>query len=311
MTVPEHTVSSKGLSCYTANLVRYGVTEWDPAESFVPSVRLAVRIDESSGELVFSHHAPAVDLLPDGTRLQYSGAPSALAALPYLTRELAEYGRVLVVVDSSRLPWSPTLNGTPAPHWLLVDDHDGDSWHVVDDFTGLLPEGEQLPYTGWLATSELCRAMTLPTRWRPEQERRNTLAFGAPVPLPVARAALWLHRGQDAGPTTVRSDERWVSGDTQVLPHLADQFIERGTCAAVYLEDLWAAAGHRAYAHRLRLKADEHSDESRALKAVIQCWEDLPKRLRFAVDSARRGRPRPTLLRAAFEELLLAEREVT
>ncbi|MFD8968191.1 hypothetical protein ACFV0C_24910 [Streptomyces sp. NPDC059568] len=320
MSASPSTLTSLGLSCYTANLVRYLAVEWDAGEIFARSVRLAVRGDGPSGGLAFSHHAPALDLLPDGTRLRYAGAGSAVAALAELDRELAGYGRFLTVVDGSRLPWSPAAGAGPAPHWLLVDGRDGDRWHVVDDFTGLLPGGEQLPHTGWLDTDRLCRAMTLPPRWTPEQERRNSLAFGTPVPLPAVRTALWLRRTLDTEPAAVQPGQCWVTGDTQVLPFLADHFAEHGTAAAVHLDDLWAAAGHRTYAYRLRLArigtgtgtdtGTGRSAERRALGTAIDRWENLPRQLRFAVESARRGRPRPALLRGVFEELLLAERDL-
>jgi hypothetical protein len=310
-----HVSSGQGLSCYTANLAGYLAAEWDAGALLARSVRLAVRPDPGTGPLAFSHHAPGLDRLPDGTRLRYAAAPSPAAALPDLAAELAGFGRVLVVVDNARLPWSPARGGRPAPHWLLVDGGDGERWHVVDRFTGLLMAGEQLPHAGWLDRAQLCAAMTPPACWAPEQRLRNSLAFGEPVPVPAGCGALWMRRhaggtGPAAGGTGPAAGigGGWLAGTGEVLAFLADFLTERGAAAMPYLDDLWAAAGHRAFAYRWRLANGEGPRE--ALTQALARWESMPRLLRLALESAGRRRPRPTLLRAAFEELLRVEEDL-
>jgi hypothetical protein len=107
---------------------------------------------------------------------------------------------------------------------------------------------------------------------------------------------------------TAELDGRWLVGDREVLPFLADRLAESGTDGAAYLDDLWAAAGHRSFAYGWQLAAGEADERRRqALEAALAAWGKLPQLLRFAVDSAQRRRPRPALVRAAFEKLLRAE----
>lgn len=294
----------QGLSCYTAALHGYLSVEWDATAVIARSVRLAVRVDASRRELAFSHHEPSLDLLPDGSRLRYAGAASSIDALPELTAELARHGRVVAVVDSARLHWSVTRGRQPAPHWLLIDGSDERSWHVRDDFTALLPAGEQVPYRGWLSTEELAEAMTLPQRWQPVHRLRNQFAFGAPSVL-APSGALWLHRHRSGSgrPRTLPADPRWLVGDAQVLQFLADYAAGSATAVTEHLEDLWAAAGHRSFAYRWRLEQAREQSTREALDAALLQWEALPRLLRVAVESSTRGRPRPTLISSALDRL--------
>lgn len=297
-----------GLSCYTANLAAYLDSELPDVETHLArSVRLAVRA-EPAGGLVFSHHLTPLDRMPDGTVLRYATLPPR-AALVGLADELSRRGRVLLVTDGSRLPWSPSRHhGSPAPHWLLVTGRRGDSWHVVDAFAGLLPGGEQRPYAGWLSTAGLTRAATLPERWTPEQHMRDTMAFGHPVAPPQPLGPLWLRRspdpGPDPGPAAAAADG-WLTGDRLALPFLAERFAEAPEPTARHLDDLWTAAMHRRFRHQWLLdRADLPDSDRRRLQAARAAWEQLPSALRFAVDSARRGRARPSLLRQTFTNLL-------
>jgi hypothetical protein len=305
-----------GLSCYTANLYHYLAAEWDAAAIIAGSIRLAVRFQPPDG-LAFSHHEPSLDRLPDGTYLRYAGGPTPAAVAPDLAAEIAEHGRVLVVADSARLAWSLTRAGPSAPHWLLIDDHDGTRWHVVDGFTALLPAGEQLPYRGWLSTAQLAEVMTLPGRWDPVLHLRNVLAFGSPVEVPPT-PAVWLRRGceppcPDADVVAPGHDgaaSGWLSGDRQVLPRLADAVVRSGVARWRHLDDLWAAAGHRCFAYRWRL-AGAHEAARPALQAALARWEQLPRLVRVAAESAQRGRPRASLVRMALLELLRAEEDLS
>ncbi|MEJ2852343.1 MULTISPECIES: hypothetical protein [unclassified Saccharothrix] len=291
-----------GLSCYTANLLAYLVSADDTAaDRFAESVRLAVRPDD----LAFSHHRTPLDVLPDGSVLRYTASPETVAGLE---AELDRWGRVVVVVDNARLPWSPSYEtSATAPHWLLVAGRSGDSWHVVDHFAGLLPTGEQRPFEGVLNTAVLLRAMDGPEVLSPEQVRRDSLVFGHMVAAPES-GRKWLRRepGAAAGvasgprlhsPTGVRQGgERWLRGAAEVLPFLAERFQQDPIGAAGCLDDLWSAAGHHVFRYR-RAGAEDAAD----------AWRQLPGALRFAVDSARRGRPRDTLVELTFRNLLHIE----
>jgi hypothetical protein len=290
---------TRGLSCYTESLAAYLEGEWDADELVARSVRLAVR---DSTPLAFSHHDPSLDRLPDGTCLRYAGAPTADAALVGVAGELSRHGRVVVVVDNARLPWSPAYGRAPAPHWLLLDDRRAGEWHVVDRFSGLLPSGEQAPHVGWLDERTLRAAMTLP-RFSPAQEQRNRLVFGAPAEVPEG-AALWLRRDGSGG--SAELGDGWLLDDRESLHLLAD-YAGRGGDGA-YLEDVWAAVGHRAFAYQRCLETGDGPRE--ALETAKKCWEDLPRLLRFAAESGQRSRPRPKLARAAFDRVLQAEEEL-
>jgi amino acid adenylation domain-containing protein len=288
-----------GLSCYTSNLAGYLDDEFaGTAERFAASMRVAVRTDLPGRQLAFSHHRDPLDRLPDGTRLVWATGP-ACAVTAALQDELSRYGRVLVVADNAALPWSPAA-GKPghAPHWLLVDDRAGDDWHVVDGFHGVLPEGEQQPYAGWLAGAGLLAAMTPPPRWSSAQDRRNALVFGHWLVPPRDGRPCWLRR------TTAPAAEpilpgSWLTGD-DALVHLRDFVAEAGATADDHLEDLWAVARHQMFRHRVS-----------GVTEAEAAWADLPRAVRFAVDSARRGRPRGTLVHTTFDRLRRLERDQT
>ncbi|MGI8667311.1 MAG: hypothetical protein ACR2N4_15020 [Jatrophihabitans sp.] len=293
-----------GLSCYTAALHGYLAQEWDATAVLARSVRLAVRAADTGVRLAFSHHYPPLDLLPDRSRLVYAGAGSGLAALPGIAAELERHGRVIVVADSARLPWSVQRGGPASPHWLLVTDRAARGWWVVDDFTALQSAGEQLPYRGWLEDSTLAGAMTLPPGWpQPAHRLRNTLAFGAPVPVPQ-QGALWLRR-QD-GPADGRSLDRdagWQIGEAAALAFLIQRAGAHQAVIAEHLDDLWAVAGHQWFACRWELGQPVGDAERARLEAALTRWSALPRVLRMAVDSAARGRPRTSLVLAALAGL--------
>lgn len=294
-----------GLSCYTANLAGYLDAELPDVDGHLArSVRLAVRPGD---RLAFSHHRHPLDEMPDGTRLRYTTLPPR-AALVGLTDELSRRGRVLVVTDGSRLPWSPSRHhGSAAPHWLLITGRRGDSWHVVDAFAGLLPGGEQRPYAGWLSTAHLASAMTMPAGWSAEQHTRDSLAFGFPVPVPTPVGPLWLRR-EPGDVLCAELDGHWLVGDEQALPFLADLFTAAPDAAARHLDDVWTAAAHRVFRYRwLGERLDLPEPTRQRYLAASVAWTRLPSALRFAVDSARRGRARPTLLRQTFDHLLAVD----
>lgn len=300
---------ASGLSCYTANLAGYLACELpDVGRWLAESVRLAVRTDLPGGELAFSHHSYPLDRLADGARLRYATAADAADVVAGLTAELRGHGRVLVVTDSARLPWSPALGaGPPAPHWLLVDASRDDGWQVHDAFAGLLAAGQQRPHTGWLSTAGLLSAMLPPPRWSAEQQRRNTLAFGFPVPVPAGSARQWLRRVPDDS-LAAELPGSWLVDADAVLPFLAALVAGQPEQVARYLDDLWSAAAHRVFRYSwLARRPGGSAAERDRLAAAGDAWARLPAALRFAVDSARRGRPRASLVAATFEHLLQIE----
>jgi hypothetical protein len=300
-------MTSHGLSCYTANLAAYLAGELpDVGRWLAESIRLAVRVDLPDGELAFSHHAYPLDRLPDGTRLRYATAQAGDTPVPAgLAAELDRHGRVLVVTDNCRLPWSPALGtGPAAPHWLLVTASDGERWQVCDAFSGLLPSGEQQPHAGELCTDDLLDAMRLPPRWTAEQRRRNTLAFGFPVPGPDGAAMQWLSRTADPPADSAELAGDWLTSDDDVLPFLAAWVADQGERATRHLDDLWSAAMHRVFRYRwLAGRPGVTELERERCAAAEAAWGRLPVALRFAVDSARRGQPRASLVATMFEHL--------
>lgn len=295
-----------GLSCFTANLHAYLTHEWDSDALVADSVRLAIR-PRPSGLLAFSHHEPSLDRLPDRSVLTYAGATTAAAALLEMELELATYGRVLAVVDATRLPWSVARGGEPTPHWLCIDRRLQDRWHVVDQFTCLLPEGKQEKFDGWLTTSELREVMTPSDDWAADHAVRLRHAFGAAVALPSS-AVLWLRRRNRADHPTPKLLGDWLVGDQLVLPFIRDQLTAEPERIARNLSDLWAAAGHRCFAYRWRLDTGRRPVANReALETALSRWERLPQLLQMIVSSAKRGRARPALATKALDAVTAAE----
>ncbi|MFF0750420.1 hypothetical protein [Streptomyces sp. NPDC004267] len=312
--VPEWLRLFEGLSCYTANLAGYLHGEFPrTGEHFARSVRLAVRTDLPGGELSFSHHATPLDELPDGTRLRYRTGADEESTRAELAAEAGRHGRVLVVTDSARLPWSPVFGeGPAAPHWLLVAGAGADRWQAYDAFAGLLPAGEQRPYSGTVTTDQLLTMMTLPAGWSAAQARRNVLAFGFPVPEPEPSGRQWLARepapepGPDAesgGTAPLPGD--WLTDGVSALPFLSGLLAAQEADAARHLEDLWATAQHHVFRYRhSALRTGARTQDVQRCEEAVAVWEALPKAVRFAVDSARRGRPRASLIHSTFERLL-------
>lgn len=279
-----------GLSCYTSNLVSYLATEFATTpRDFADSVRFAVRIDLDGGDLAFSHHREPLNRLPDGTWLGYAcGTPEA--AVAGLDAELGRHGRVLVATDAAALDWAPAARtGRSAPHWVLVDGRRTGEWHVVDAFEGLLDGGEQVPYAGWLPADRLLDAMTPRAPWTRHQRLRNELAFGFANPVPAGPH--WLSRRSAPPPDPRRLPGDWLF-DGDALTGLAELIAADPEVGERHLPDLWAAAQHHLFRHRTRGDAGAES-----------AWAALPQAVRFAVDSARRGRPRTSLLFTTFANL--------
>ncbi|MEV5716985.1 hypothetical protein AB0L41_24090 [Amycolatopsis mediterranei] len=282
------------LSCYTANLDAY---QPDAPDWIARTVRLAVRTDSPRPE--FSHHAVSLSALPDGGHLAYRWAATVEEALAGIEHELRRHGRVLVVVDSARLHWTPGGahgGGHVAIRWLLLDDRSRERWHVVDRFAALLPEGEQRPHTGWITTAELAGALAVPARPSERQRTRDTYAFGFPVVVPPAGHPRWLVR-EDAPTPVAELPGSWAHGPA-ALEVLARWF-GAGPGSADCYEDLWTAGRH--HEHQLAWHAATGRLTEESAEEQAKAWRALVRSVRFALDSARRGRPRSSLIAAAFQ----------
>ncbi len=290
-----------GLSCYTSALHAYLSLEWKATEIISRSVHLAVRRDRAHAQLSFSHHSPSLDVLPDGSHLEYLSG-STYDVLDALSNELLRYGRAIVVTDTARLPWSFGHGGPSAPHWILLDGCSDQRWSIRDKFCALVPNGQQQPWSGELSDAELIEAMTLPADWRPVQSTRNKLVFGAPVPVP-AGPMMWLRRhGGIAAIHALRCEDGWQFGDT-AIDALVEDFQADDTRFFRSMDDLWAAAGHHGFALRWQREVARTDRERQALSPRIDRWEALPKVLRIAQESVLRGRPRPSLVESALGAL--------
>ncbi|WIM99849.1 hypothetical protein ACTOB_003514 [Actinoplanes oblitus] len=280
------------LSCYTSNLAAYLAPERPRLRAeLAGAVRLAVRPETTA----VSHHRR----IDDG-RLAYRGAdhwPDAEAAL---VAEQEAYGAVLAVANTARLPWSPGYRTAAAPHWVLLTGRRGGRWSVADHFAATTPLGEHPRYAGQVSGAELA-ALLAPVGTVPaEVANRDRYALGAAVPVPPASAYRWLTRTGGAG---LPAETGWLTGP-DAIAHLAVLATEPARLAAL-VDDLWAASRHQLFRYRVR-SADGLTDPA-ASAAAEAAWAELPRALRFAVQSARRGRPRPGVVRAAFDRIAAAE----
>lgn len=294
------------LSCYTTNLLAYLLPDVPDIRSrLAEGIRLAVRVDLPHGELAFSHH-PRVDTTEDGRELAYRGAADWPTARTALLDALHREQRVLAVGNTRHLPWAPAHGQADAPHWLLIRDHRDNRWMLADHFTALTPFGDQEPYLGWISDAELATALApLPNR-RQEVARRDQLALGQEIPVPPAGQYRWLAwapatqtPGAAPGPGT------WSIGLEPSLARVADVFHADPTALARYVDDLWAAARHHTYRTAFAVTGGRLNPELAA--TVSAAWGELPKTLRFAAQSAARGRPRPGVVDRSIEQLLTAQ----
>ncbi|MGW2787864.1 hypothetical protein ACWC3X_42960 [Streptomyces populi] len=298
-----------GLSCYTENLAGYlSLPAPRSVDLLARSVRLAV--DPATGS--FSHHDRALNNLPGRRRLGYRGAFDAGAALAGIAAELAERGRVLVVADSGALPWLSGAADDHAPHLIVVDGRTPDGyWHVVDGFTVLFSTGgSQDPFSGELSDAEFTALLAFPRGLSQVHRARNALAFGFPVALPSAETHQWLVVEEGTIEEHLPGGT-WLTGAAALEETarllLADM---RGDGSRGVLEDVWAAARHHTFrdAHlSATVGATLSAREREVVDATTAKWRELPRILRFAANSARRGRPRPSLVDGAFTALAETE----
>ncbi|MFF5019738.1 hypothetical protein [Streptomyces sp. NPDC001165] len=294
------------LSCYTANLVAL-LSELRPGayEFFAASIRLAIRPDGPDGRIAFSHHE-RVDLL-DGRELGYGHARRWADARDALRDELLRSGQVIAVAHSALLPWAPvTPEGSGVPHWIRLLDEREDGWLVEDRFDALLPHGAQQPFLGRLDDEQIRRIMTPVARKRPEVRLRDRLALGREVPPPDDGDYSWLAFMPSASPDqnagrAAAADEAWIEDPAEVCAVLAQRLAADPALLEAHLEDLWAASRHQRF--RLRSPAVRALVGEAAADQTAAAWDELPVALRFAAESARRGRTRPGVVRQVFARL--------
>jgi hypothetical protein len=285
--------AAPALSCYTTSLVGYlERTRPDAAAAFAAAVRLAVRTDLPDGRIAFSHHR-RIDRRA-GHQLRYAHAVGWTSARDGIAAEAARHGCVIAVANTAAIPWSPSYARQAAPHWLLVSLDQAGGWQVADEFAAMLPHGEQAPFLDRLTDDELCVILRPGPFPGANVPLRDCYALGEYVTAPPADQYRWLGLepwtpvGQDRpsppGPgtwqLTTASALRWLAG------RLSDDPAVLRDC----LDDLWAAARHHTF-----LAGPEG--------ALATAWAELPQALRFAADSAARGRPRPGLVRASLSYL--------
>jgi hypothetical protein len=291
------------LSCYTAPLAGYLAGEYpDPVATLAATLRLAVLPDPAGP--AFSHHGTPAGRLADGRCLRYRTAPAAADATRALAARVARDGRAIVVTRLGALPWSVGHPAAAATHWLLVDGfRDDGTWHVTDDFSGLLPAGPQDPYAGWVGGDTLAAAMSAPRSTSAAQVSRDRYALGPALAPPTGTA--WLEpgppRGAEPGP-----EPGWLTG-LDALDWLGGWLAAAGAGAAPWLDDVWTVARH--YRYRLNWLVKTRDIAPGAAAAAGGAWRTLPMALRYAIDSARRGRPRPSLVARAVGAVTDAEKE--
>lgn len=307
-------VSAGDLSCYTACLARYLETCYDdPLTRVARSVRLAVRTYCSGRLTGFSHHGAWLSDLGGDLHLRYRGATTAEDLIAALDGEMAAGYGVIAVTYSGAMEWSVASPHENAPHFVLLSSHEGDEWHLDDPFSALLPAGFQKPFTGWISTAQLVKSMMSPRPLGAEHRLRKQCAFGFPVPLPADDQYQWLARTPAEQDIVQALPHGWVTEPTAVLAYLSDFWasLEQRPDRVRYLDDMWAAARHHEfrYAHLIS-RARLNAAESSAAATARDAWQELPMALRFAANSAIRGRSRSSLIKGIFEQLRTAEDNV-
>ncbi|GAB3677957.1 hypothetical protein [Saccharopolyspora tripterygii] len=282
------------LSCYTSNLLTYLEAEDTSASNrLAEAIDLRVQLGETE-ELIFSHHE-RVDRDPGDRELGYRGAARWAQCVSGLRDEVEAQGRVLAVANTRFLPWAP--GDAETPHWVLLTDRDSDRWHVVDRFSALFSTGEQHPHEQWITDEELRAALTPVCALARTARNRDAYALGERIAVPDEEHYRWLVKQPSAGASSPR-----VRVDiNSTLGLVAERIVGSVSTLAAHVEDLWAAARHQ----RFQLNSFVHAGliDGEVVRPAWDAWGELPRSLRFALDSARRSRPRPALLEKTLGHL--------
>ncbi|MFF3495260.1 hypothetical protein ACFYWS_28365 [Streptomyces sp. NPDC002795] len=298
------------LSCYTTNLLAHLTPDVpDVRRRLATGVRLAVRTDLPTGELAFSHH-PRIDRTADGRQLGYAGAPDWPTTRKALHAALRRDRRVLAVGNTRHLPWAPSRGQADAPHWVVIRERHDSRWLVADHFSALTPFGDQEPYLGWIADSELAIALAPWTRPPGEVVRRDALALGQEIPVPPADHYRWLDWvPAPEGHNTVPGHGSWSLDLELSLLRVSEVLRAEPLAVARHVDDLWAAARHHTF--KLAFDVADGTTHPEPAAAATAAWDELPRALRFAAQSTARGRPRPGAIERSIEQLLTALRDLT
>jgi acyl carrier protein len=167
----------------------------------------------------------------------------------------------------------------------------------------------QRPFSGWIAEADLCALMRRSQPTSAKHRLRNELAFGFPTTVPDDTAYLVVVRGPRQ-PRARDLGTRWITETPATLHALGERLADPETLLADpdMVDDCWAAAQHHTFRYR-RLAADPSraGADREVLCAAIGSWSRVPRNVRFALDSARRNRPRPTLVKNLFAEVAAAD----
>ncbi|BAJ27505.1 MULTISPECIES: hypothetical protein [Kitasatospora] len=312
-------VDGELLSCYGAALAAYLDAI---GGGWLPVLGSASPLDvrpEADGVLAFRHLPPGLRAAGGPLPLVRRASPSGAEALAGIGDELAAAGAVVVVGDAFDLPWLTAHGRRHAPHWFVVDGHDGGRWHVRDEFRASDDLGDQTPWSGWADDAQL-RAwnrrvpdLTLPFLL---QERHAFADEGEDDAHLHADHQWFAVRGPaDPAPPPDPRPESWHSGPA-ALHALADHFERHGGREDGYVQadEIWTAARQRAlHARHAEWRAGPAADPAEAAAAAALAesaadWARLPMMIRFArLSLLRPGEPRTGPLVAALRELAAAD----
>jgi hypothetical protein len=351
---PGTTIRGDLLSCYTASIAEYlaGVGI-DVDLAIGAQAYLAVRPAESGAcEFVQFHTPLRGDVPTHSLRLARRRADSPEEAAALITAEVARSGRAIVVGDTFNVPWQVAHATSHAPHWFVVDDvrDDAASVHVTDRFEFINDAGEQRPFQGWLAASDLPALATANPDPNPVFAWRDQHAFadredpdavatagyqwyeldGTPwaaatdaagaapgaAPLLDRLAATQAAAGQ--APPGARPGDGWTSGPDAVAL-LAEHFTAHIGDPAVYdnSDDIWVTARNRQlFADTLsalgpRLGLEPVTELGIWADAnLAQAWAGIPQLLQYNRRSLDRGRTPRPLVADQLRGAAAAEAEL-
>lgn len=281
------------LSCYTTALADYREAAGDPIDLALARVELLLRADDEGIE--FTHHEWWGNT--HGGSLAYRAVNDADAAQHGLLAEIDRHGMALAVTNTSLMPWS--ITAATMTHWVLLKPSTTTvAVDVHDAFSALLPAGQQDPHTSTVRLAELVGLMRLPEHLSSSVRARDKNALGRGISVPDGTYR-WLELGKAVAeiqhPTAI---DGWTQSTHESLNVLARLLVEQPDLLEVHIEDIWAASRHQVAA---LTAAECHgiADDT----ALIEAWTALPRSLRFCLDSANRGRPRPSMISRSLEHL--------
>src|ERR1700760_1825204 len=315
------------LSCFTGAIAQ---VIWREGRDWLDTLgeTIALRIRPAGELFAFSHHQPSLrGLFP--VPPERTGTDKVTEALDGIATQLRATGHVIVAGDAANLPWSTAFRQRHAPHWFVVDGRVDGGWHVTDPFRALDEHGKQRPWAGVIPDAAFpgtLRAADL----TPEQALREQYAFGDRGPEPPAAryqyftaagrlgggAARPAGGGDSAGgrgaraargrgppgpPEVVDPADGWLTGPAAVRALYQHFASTDGPGAFRQADDLWVVARHRELRHRaLRQRLGSEDARVRAAAVAASAWAQVPMTMRFAAESARRGRRRTSALLAAL-----------